>query len=118
MRVESYRSPDDQLELAVERDESGDLTIHFVGYAWHTHGDILASLNGGTPESATRDFVRRILGDELAIAVCYRASQVADVFPAENPEEEIVDFTKYAESGESVRFRLWGGSQVLPKREE
>jgi hypothetical protein len=40
MAVERHTSPDRLIELVVIVPD-GDWTIGFVGYPWHTHGDIL-----------------------------------------------------------------------------
>ncbi len=39
---EEYLSPDGCLRLVVIR-ETGDITLGFEGFPWHTHGDVLAA---------------------------------------------------------------------------
>ena len=50
--IERQISPDSQLQLIVDRADDGDWGVGFDGFAWHTHGDLLASHYGGSPEEA------------------------------------------------------------------
>jgi hypothetical protein len=67
MPDEEHRSPDGSLTLVVSR-EDGDVTIGFLGYPWHTHGDLLAEkfpigeAEGLTPETEAAHFI----GDVIA----------------------------------------------------
>ena len=67
--VEEHHSPDRLLKLIVTRDETGDFTIGFDGYTWHTHGSILASLSGLPEREAIRKYVDQIIGDSQIIVV-------------------------------------------------
>jgi|SRR6516225_9308247 hypothetical protein len=106
--VEEHQSPDGFLRLIVTRENDGDVAIGFDGYAWHTHGDILASLSGLPEEEAIRQFVDQITGDAQIIAVSRVNGQVRDVWPTDDPK---ADF-KYKPPEESLEFRRWSGVTV------
>lgn len=63
--LEEHVSPDGLLSLYVIKSDDGDITIGFVGYPWHTHGDIL---DGTSVPVAIRGFVDSLIRDEMIIA--------------------------------------------------
>jgi hypothetical protein len=106
--VEEHHSPDRFLRLIVTRDDGGDIDIGFAGYAWHTHGDILASLSGLPEEDAIREFVDQIIGDDQIIVVSRVNGEVRDVWPTDDPQGEF----DYKPPEESLEFRRWSGLTV------
>src|SRR4051794_21173684 len=111
--VEEHHSPDRLIRLIVTRDDGGDSAIGFDGYAWHTHGDILASLSGLPEKEAIREFVDQIIGDHQIIVVSRVNGEVRDIWPTDDPKEEF----KYKPPEESLEFRCWSGLtvQVSPR---
>jgi hypothetical protein len=107
--VEEHRSPDGLLRLIVTCDDEGDVAIGFDGYAWHTHGDILASLSGLPEKEAIRDFVNHITGGRQIIAISRVNGEIRDVWPTDDPKKEF----KYKPPEESLEFRRWSG-QIVP----
>ncbi len=114
VELESHTSPDGCFTLQVWRDGDGDLIIGLVGCEWHTHGDILASQYGGTPDSATRKYVDQVIGSQRAIVI-HRVHGVlrwatiseSDLYGHENDTD-----MKYAEPGETIERRYWNGEPV------
>jgi hypothetical protein len=106
--VEEHHSPDCFLRLIVTRDDDGDIAIGFDGYAWHTHGDILATLSGLPEKEAIREFIDHIIEDERIIAVSRVNGEVRDVWPTEDPKGEF----EYKPPDESLEFRRWSGPTV------
>jgi hypothetical protein len=109
--VEEHQSPDGFLRLVVTREGEGDVAIGFDGYAWHTHGDILASLSGISESEAIRQFVERIIADEQVIVVSRVNGQVRDVWPTDDPKGEF----RYKPPEELLAFRRWSGVIVEVK---
>ncbi|MGB7210707.1 MAG: hypothetical protein WBD27_18770 [Pyrinomonadaceae bacterium] len=107
--LEEHISTDGLLSLCVIKSEDADITIGFVGYPWHTHGDIL----GGTSETAAiRSFVDSIINDETIIAFSLINGKVTDVFPTENPTDDLDSMRKYGAPDESMEFRYWSGKAI------
>jgi hypothetical protein len=109
--LERHTSPDGLLTLLVLRADDGDLTIGFEGYPSHTHGDILAELGGGTPETATRLFVDAVLSSEAVIVISRVGDEVRDVGVADDP---YADDMKYALPNETIEKRYWNGQRFEP----
>ncbi len=103
-----YVSPDGALRFLV-RLPDGDLTVGFEGHPWHTHGDILAALSGGSPEEATAQFVADLLANKLIIAVATVAGKIRDVWIIDSP----ADTLRYCPPDEVIDFRLWDGTKVV-----
>ena len=103
--IEEHRSPDNLLRLIVTRDDDGDISIGFDGWAWHTHGDILASLSGLPESEAVRQFVDHIIGDNQIIVVSRVNGEVRDVWPTEDLKAEF----EYKPTEELLEFRRWSG---------
>jgi hypothetical protein len=103
--IEEHSSPDRFFRLIVMRDDRGATAIGFDGYAWHTHGDILASLSGLPEKEAIRQFVDQIIGDGQIIVVSRVNGEVRDVWPTDDPQREF----KYKPPEESLEFRRWSG---------
>jgi hypothetical protein len=106
--VEEHCSPDRFLRLLVIRDDEDDISIGFDGYTWHTHGDILASLSGRPAEEAIREFVGRIIGDDVIIAISRVKGEIRDVWLTDDPGKEF----RYKPPEESLEFRRWSGQTV------
>ena len=106
--LEEHRTPDGLFRLIVDRDEDGDLALGFDGYAWHTHGDLLAAASGLSEQAAVRQFVDALLSGQSVIAVSRVGGEVRDVGVAEPPYEA----DQYAPPEETIEFRRWDGSAV------
>jgi hypothetical protein len=106
--VEEHLSPDNFLRLIIVRDDDGDISIGFDGWAWHTHGDLLASFTGLPETEAVREFVDNIIGDKQVIVVSRVNGQIRDVWPTDDPKAEF----EYKPMEESLEFRRWSGLVV------
>lgn len=104
---EEHQSPDGTLALLVELLDDGDVAIGFRGYAWHTHADILASMNGRPESEAVRSFVDDIVGDRAIIAVQSFDDVVQDVWVTDDPSSD----RKYQQPNETLTFRYWSGRE-------
>src|SRR5215212_513168 len=110
MGQRQYRSPDGSPILVV-RDEDGDITIGFEGFAWHTHGDILAAtyafagVSGLTPETASARFVDDVVSNRAIIAVLRSGGDISDLWVTEDPAGE----RRSVQPDESLEFRYWNG---------
>ena len=111
MQVGEYVSPDGQLRFRVTCPD-GDWTIGFDGFAWHTHGSILAELSGQDEISAIERFVADLTGNVSVIFVRRRRGVPTDVWTTDNPETELSDYKRYGRSDETIEFRLWDGTAV------
>jgi hypothetical protein len=105
---EQHTSPDSLLRLLVTRSDSGDLSISFDKYTWHTHGSILAALSGLPESDAVRRFVEHVTGDEQIIVISRVNGKVQDVWPTDDPQTEL----KHKPPEESLEFRRWSGITV------
>lgn len=110
--IEKHTSPDCFLRLVVLRDTDGDLAIGFEGFAWHTHGDILATLSGLPESQAIQQFIESIVGNKQLIAIARVDGNIRDVWPTDDP----LSAFKYKPPEESIEFRLWNG-QIVPVAE-
>lgn len=106
--IERHTSPDGLLDLVVDL-TAGDWTVGFTQGTWHTHGDILAALDGGTPRAAVRKFVDEILTSQRVIALSRTGGEIRDVWVASEPK---ADEAKYASGGEATEKRFWSGERV------
>jgi len=104
---EEHQSPDGTLALLVELLDDGDVAIGFRGHAWHTHADILASVNGCPESEAVRRFVDDILGDFAIIAVQSFDDVVHDVWVSDDPAAD----RKYQQANETLTFRYWSSRE-------
>lgn len=111
--VADYVSPDGLLRLVITR-EDDDLSIGFEGYAWHTHGDILAAISGLPEHDAIRAFVERILADDQVIAVLRTGNKIQDVWPTDDPHGEL----KHLQPEETMEFRRWSGIEPASRPPE
>jgi hypothetical protein len=105
MDNQRHTSPDGKLCLIVVTVDD-DLIIGFEGYAWHTHGDILARLSGLAAEAAIEEFIEKKKKGELVIAVLSKGEDVTNIWISEDPQKETVL------PGEAIRLRLWNGQDV------
>jgi hypothetical protein len=109
-----HRSPDGTLTLVVS-DEDGDISIGFEGFAWHTHGDLLAAsypfeaVSGLTPESASERFVEDVVNNRAVIVVLRSGGAVRDVWITDDPTGE----GRHTQPDESLQFRYWDGSDAV-----
>lgn len=99
-------SPDGKLKL-IAYEVGGDYCIGFEGSPWHTHGDILASINGGEPESATDAFFTAIVEDQKVIAVQSMPGEEPEVFVIDDPDAP----DPYAPPEETTTLRYWSGRE-------
>src|SRR4051812_46190309 len=107
--VERHESSDRQLTLIVDF-TAGDWTIGFEGFAYHTHGDILAQTQyAGTPEQATRSFVADILESRRPIVISRVDGKIRDlgVPQALNRADMDANIAKYGFPGETWEARYW-----------
>jgi hypothetical protein len=102
---EEHTSADRLLTLAVDGLKNGDLAIGFRGYPWHTHADILASINSMDETEAVRQFIDDVLNDRSLIAVKMIDGHIHDVWITDDPVKE----RKYKQSNEEIQFRYWSG---------
>ena len=107
---EEHASPDGLLKLAVESLKDGDVAIGFCGYPWHTHADILASINEMNETDAVRQFIDDVLNDRSLIAVQIIDNAIRDVWITDDPANEC----KYKQSNEELQFRYWSGRGYSP----
>jgi hypothetical protein len=115
MRIlERHVSPDGNLVLIVQEDETGDIAVGFEGYAWHTHADILAALTGQPQREALRAFVDDIVTDRAIVAVAAVGATVRAAWVTDNPESAF----KYKPDDESIRFRRWSGVEYVPRESQ
>ena len=105
MDSQRHISPDGKLCLIVVTVDD-DLIIGFEGYAWHTHGDILARLSGLDAEAAIEEFIEKVKRGELVIAVLSKGENVTNIWISDDPQRET------AIPGETIRLRLWNGQHV------
>lgn len=103
--IEHHLSPDGFLKLIVCAEPSGDISVGFDGFSWHTHGDVLASTSGLTQDQALRRFVDDIVCGRTIIAVSRLEGEVRDVWPTEDPEREL----RHVQADEMIEFRCWDG---------
>ena len=85
---EEHASADGLLTLAVESLKDGDVAIGFRGYPWHTHADILASINAMNETDAVRQFIDDVLNDRSLIAVQIIDNAIHDVWITDDPANE------------------------------
>jgi hypothetical protein len=104
--INFYDSPDGLLRFLVVRDDDGDVSLGFDKYAWHTHGDVLATTYGLSLEAAVTRFIDELMGNRVVIAVSRCGEAVADVWISDSPEGDM----KHKPEGESIEFRHWDGS--------
>jgi len=105
--IEEHRTPDGLFRFVVERSEDGDLTLGFHGFAWHTHGDILAALSGLPEDAAIRNYVGALLSGRSFIGIARVAGEIRDVWVTNE-----VDDDKYKPDNETLEFRYWDGRPV------
>ena len=87
--IEEHHSTDRLLRLIVTRYASGDVSIGFDGYGWHTHGDMLALIYNLPEEEAIRFYVDEIIGDETIIVIARDEGKIRDIWPTDDPSEEL-----------------------------
>ena len=108
--VDRHRTADGLLELIVDL-TAGDWSIGFAGLPWHTHGDILAELEGGSAESATRLYVADVLNSNKLIVVRRMNGSIEDAWVADGPTS---DLGRYAPPNTTFELRYWNGSTPSP----
>jgi hypothetical protein len=111
--VERHTTLDGLLELIVDLTD-GNWTIGFASgrvasgqFLGHTHGDILAEFNGGSPESATRAYVDDVIMSRRVIVVSRIAGQVRDAWVEDDNNEagEIAEL----DPDKMIEKRFWNG---------
>ena len=93
--------------VLVTRDERGDVSLGFDGFAWHTHADVLAAATGvsKSKEQAVRQFIDDLLNDGMIIVVSRVDGTVKDAWVTDDPGKEM----KYVQPQETLEFRYWSG---------
>ena len=104
--LEQHQSPDGVLQFIVLRDDDGDISLGFDGFAWHTHPEIF-SLDGETKDVAVRRFVDDLLAGRSIIAIARVRGQIRDMWVAEDATPD-----KYKPEDEVIEFRRWNGAKV------
>jgi hypothetical protein len=84
-----------------------DVAIGFRDYAWHTHADLLASVDDCPESAAVRRFVDGMLGDRAVIVVQSFDDVVHDVWVTDDPASD----RKYQQANETLHFRFWSGRE-------
>jgi|SRR5476651_1706889 hypothetical protein len=102
--IEEHQSPDGLLKFVVTRLDGGDVSLGFVGFPWHTHGEILASLSGLPQDAAVRQFVDTLLQSRSIIATSSIGGSIRDVWIADDTAPD-----KYKPDDETIYFRFWDG---------
>lgn len=106
--IEKHTSRDGLLKLVVFREDDGDMTVSFEGYAWHTHADVLAATSGLSEADALRRLIDDVLGDVAIIAVSWVGGEARDVWVTDDPASDLRDQPK----DETIEFRDWSGRRV------
>jgi hypothetical protein len=104
--VEEHISPDGRLTFRVIQGAEGDLALGFVGFPWHTHGDILAALTGLPAAEAIRRYVDDLIGGISVVALWSVAGELLDIWVSEDPKRD----ADYPQAGEAIELRFWDGS--------
>ena len=103
-RDAEYVSPDGLLHFIIVRDND-DVSLGFAGYAWHTHGDLLAGSYGMGEGEAIARFVEDLLGDNSVIAMSRAGGVIQDVWVTDDPASDL----RHQSEGEEIEFRYWSG---------
>jgi hypothetical protein len=104
--IEQHTSDDGLLKFVVHRDDDGDTTLGFEGFAWHTHADLLACRSELPEAEAVRDFINDVLEDRAVIAVSRIGNAICDVWITDDPTYEL----RYKPDEETIEFRYWSGN--------
>jgi hypothetical protein len=97
----------------------------FEGFAWHTHGDVLAALAAGetvssfrssrTPENAAESiagsveqFIADLFAGKLIVAVSKASGSFQDVWITDDPASDL----RHCPPEEAIEFRRWDGTSV------
>lgn len=105
-----YVSPDGLITFDIIQDKS-DIILGFVGFPWHTHGDLLAAEGfGDSEQTAVEEFVAQLLQNKLIIAVFRRGDEICAIQIDDDPEGT----KRYMPEDETVEFRYWDGSAAVP----
>jgi hypothetical protein len=107
--IERLISPDGLLTFVVYQDE-GDIVLGFEGFEWHTHADLLASWMGIPQDEAVRRFVDDLTEGRATIAIHTVNGEMCDVCITDDPNSDLNNKS----DDESIAFRHWDGSSVLP----
>lgn len=103
--VERHTTPDGLLNFVVDVTD-GDWSVGFEGVSDHTHGDILAGLHGGTPESAVRAYVDDVVGSRRVIVISRIDGLIHSAWVTEDPA---CDEMTCAYPNETIEKRYWNG---------
>ena len=102
-------SADGALRFLV-RSPDGDITMGFDGFAWHTHGDVLAARSSVSPEEAAKRFVGDLVSNKLTIAMAKVSGTVRDIWIT----DDLANDLRHCLPEETVEFRLWDGTRINP----
>jgi hypothetical protein len=109
MPVGVYVSRDGELRFLVTCPD-GDWTISFDGFAWHTHGSVLAAQSGQEEISAIDRFVADLTGNITVIVLTRRSGVLTDIWITDDPATTLTK--RYGWPDETIEFRLWDGTAV------
>jgi hypothetical protein len=112
--VESYKSSDGMLELEVDF-TSGDWTVGFRGYRWHTHGDVLSAWGyEGSPKAAVRSLAHDLIDSRCVIALHKIDGKIHDVSVPDRYVRRPLSksLIEFAAPGATVELRYWNGQLV------
>lgn len=111
MSIGEYVSPDGALRFVVICPD-GDWTVGFDGFAWHSHGSILAALSGEDEIAAIDRCVADLVGNISVIALRRTSGRLTDVWITDDPAVDMASYKKYGQADETLEFRFWNGTTV------
>jgi hypothetical protein len=106
MPVGVYVSRDGELRFLVTCPD-GDWTISFDGFAWHTHGSVLAAQSGQEEISAIDRFVADLTGNITVIVLTRRSGVLTDIWITDDPAT-ISDYKTLRLAGRNYRVSALG----------
>ena len=106
--TQRHVTPDGLLTLLSGTAESGDITVGFEGYQWHTHGDLLSHGTDLSLEAATQKFILDVVNDRLVIVVSKVEGRIREVWITDAPY-----YDKYKPESEVMEFRYWSGKVLV-----
>src|SRR5262245_23848066 len=96
--TQRYDSPDGRLHFIVVTDHTGDISLGFDGFTWHTHADILAAEYQLPESEAVNHFINDLLNNRKIIALSKINGTLADVWITTNPADE----QRYLQADETI----------------
>ncbi|MBV8233376.1 MAG: hypothetical protein JO329_25655 [Planctomycetaceae bacterium] len=109
-RSRKITSPDGLLQLAVLR-EANDIIVGFIGFEWHTHGDLLSAEYERRGEgilsqdAAVERFIGEVVSGRWPIVVSRVQGAIQGVWVSADVQSEF----KYQRPGDVLEVRRWDG---------